>query len=48
MRVILAVADRATVLDRGRVLSEGAPRAVAADRRVREAYLGPGKHAAGL
>jgi branched-chain amino acid transport system ATP-binding protein len=48
MRVILEVADRITVLDRGRVLAEGTPRDVAADPRVREAYLGRGRHAAGL
>ena len=48
MRVVQAVADRITVLDRGRVLAEGTPAEVAADRRVREAYLGRGRRAAGL
>ena len=48
MRVVQAVADRITVLDRGRVLAEGTPPEVAADPRVREAYLGRGRRAAGL
>jgi branched-chain amino acid transport system ATP-binding protein len=48
MRLILELAQRITVLDRGRVLAEGGPREVAADIRVREAYLGRGRHAAGL
>jgi branched-chain amino acid transport system ATP-binding protein len=47
MRLILELAERITVLDRGRVLAEGAPRDVADDPRVREAYLGRGRHAAG-
>ena len=48
MRLILKLAHRITVLDRGRVLAEGAPADVAADSRVREAYLGRGRHAARL
>ena len=48
MRVVQAVAHRITVLDRGRVLAEGTPSEVAADPRVREAYLGRGRRAAGL
>jgi branched-chain amino acid transport system ATP-binding protein len=45
MKVILELAQRITVLDRGRVLAEGGPREVAADERVRAAYLGRGRHA---
>ncbi len=48
MRVVLEVAHRITVLDHGRVLAEGAPGEVAADPRVRTAYLGQGRRAAGL
>ena len=33
-------ADRVIVLDRGRILAQGAPDAIRADPRVREAYLG--------
>ena len=42
MDVVFAHADRIIVLDRGRILAEGAPEAVRADRRVREVYLGSG------
>jgi branched-chain amino acid transport system ATP-binding protein len=48
MPMILELASRITVLDRGRVLAEGGPRDVAADARVRAAYLGRGRHAARL
>jgi branched-chain amino acid transport system ATP-binding protein len=40
MRVVLALADRITVLDRGRVLAEGTPKEIAANETVRDAYLG--------
>jgi branched-chain amino acid transport system ATP-binding protein len=40
MDVVFGHADRVAVLDRGRVLAEGAPQAVRADPRVRAAYLG--------
>ena len=40
MDVVFAHADRVVVLDRGRLIAEGAPEAVAADTRVQEAYLG--------
>lgn len=46
MRLVLELAQRITVLDRGRILVEGAPADVAADARVRSAYLGRGRHAA--
>jgi branched-chain amino acid transport system ATP-binding protein len=40
MDVVFGHADRILVLDRGRVLAEGAPEAVRADARVQEVYLG--------
>jgi branched-chain amino acid transport system ATP-binding protein len=40
MRAVMATAERAIVLDHGEVIAEGAPRAVARDARVLEAYLG--------
>jgi branched-chain amino acid transport system ATP-binding protein len=46
MPLVLELAQRITVLDRGRVLVEGAPADVAADARVRSAYLGRGRRAA--
>jgi len=46
MPLILELAHRITVLDRGRVLAEGSPPHVAADPQVRAAYLGRGRHAA--
>jgi branched-chain amino acid transport system ATP-binding protein len=48
MDVVFAHAGRILVLDRGRLIAEGAPRAVRADPRVREVYLGTGAvHGAG-
>jgi len=43
MDVVFAHADRIIVLDHGRILAEGAPADVRADRRVREVYLGSGR-----
>jgi branched-chain amino acid transport system ATP-binding protein len=40
MRVVLGLAQRITVLDRGRVLAEGTPSEIAANEAVRDAYLG--------
>ena len=40
MRVIMALADRLTVLDQGSVLAEGAPEQIQNDARVIDAYLG--------
>ena len=40
MDVVMALASRITVMSRGRVLAEGAPDAIRADRDVQEAYLG--------
>jgi len=40
MRVVLALADRITVLDRGKLLAEGSPQEIAGDDAVRRAYLG--------
>jgi branched-chain amino acid transport system ATP-binding protein len=40
MRVVFHLADRITVLDRGRVLAEGLPKQIADDEAVQAAYLG--------
>jgi branched-chain amino acid transport system ATP-binding protein len=42
MRVVLNLADRITVLDRGKLLAEGTPAEIAANEAVRSAYLGDG------
>ena len=42
MRVVLSLADRITVLDRGKLLAEGSPAEIAANEAVRGAYLGEG------
>jgi branched-chain amino acid transport system ATP-binding protein len=44
---VVRVCKRLLVLDGGRIIADGAPQAVIADRRVREAYVGKsGDHAA--
>jgi len=40
MKLVMEVSQHVVVLDYGRKLAEGAPRAVSRDRRVIEAYLG--------
>jgi len=42
MRVVLSLADRISVLDRGKLLAEGSPAEIAANESVRSAYLGEG------
>jgi branched-chain amino acid transport system ATP-binding protein len=42
MDVVFAHADRIIVLDRGRLIAEGAPAAVRADKAVQQVYLGSG------
>jgi len=40
MAVVMEVADRITVMNQGRILSEGAPAEIIADASVQQAYLG--------
>jgi branched-chain amino acid transport system ATP-binding protein len=40
MNLVFRFAERISVLVGGRVLTEGTPREIAADARVREVYLG--------
>ncbi len=42
MKLVMAISDRVHVMVQGRTLTEGAPREVASDPRVIEAYLGSG------
>ncbi|MEA3193615.1 MAG: branched-chain amino acid transport system ATP-binding protein [Betaproteobacteria bacterium] len=45
MDLVFRFAQRITVLVQGQVLVEGAPSEIAADKRVRDVYLGEGTHA---
>ena len=45
MDLVFRFASRITVLVQGQVLVEGAPQEIAADRRVRDVYLGEATHA---
>jgi branched-chain amino acid transport system ATP-binding protein len=45
MDIVFRIADRITVLNRGSVLAEGTPAAIAADVSVRQVYLGGTLHA---
>jgi len=45
MDLVFRFAQRITVLVQGQVLVEGAPESIAADRRVRDVYLGEATHA---
>jgi branched-chain amino acid transport system ATP-binding protein len=40
MAIVFGIAQRITVLDRGRLLAEGTPAEVSANEQVRAAYLG--------
>jgi branched-chain amino acid transport system ATP-binding protein len=44
MRLVFRFAERITVLVGGRVLAEGTPAQIAADKRVKEVYLGEAQH----
>jgi branched-chain amino acid transport system ATP-binding protein len=44
MKLVFQLAERITVLVGGKVLTEGTPREIAGDRRVREVYLGEAEH----
>ena len=45
MRVMMQLAERITVMDRGRVIAEGTPQEISGNRAVIDAYLGEAGHA---
>lgn len=45
VKAVLGLSDRVVVLNAGQAIAEGPPGAIAADRRVIEAYLGEAGHA---
>ena len=45
MRVMMRLAERITVMHRGRIIAEGTPREISADPGVVDAYLGEAAHA---
>ena len=44
MDLVFRFAERITVMASGRILTEGTPREIAADIRVKEVYLGEANH----
>lgn len=40
MDVVMKLADRITVMEMGRIIAEGSPRSIRANKRVQDAYLG--------
>jgi branched-chain amino acid transport system ATP-binding protein len=44
MGLVFRFAERITVLVSGRLLVEGTPEEIAADKRVKEVYLGEAQH----
>lgn len=40
MRIVMAISDTITVLDRGKIIAEGSPQEVSANERVKTAYFG--------
>ena len=42
MQAVMSLAEQVLVLAEGRIIAEGSPQKVAADRQVIEAYLGHG------